>query len=89
MSYCEIIPGETPIPRKGKGAGGLSYFSSGSVGSGFCGTLWPETMASPDSKIRKVNKLVFDILKHLQLNIAPSETQSFGSNPEMDIAGMS
>jgi hypothetical protein len=70
MSYCEIIPGETPIPLKGKGAGGLSYFSSGSFGGSLCRSVWPEAMASPDSKTRQMKTLAFHILtlKYFKLN---------------------
>jgi hypothetical protein len=48
-------------------AGGLSYFSSGSVGSGLGGAVWPDAIGSTDSKTKQMKKLVFDILKHLKL----------------------
>jgi hypothetical protein len=48
-------------------AGGLSYFSSGSVRGSLRVGVWPHAMARTDSKTRQVKKLVFDILKHLQL----------------------
>src|SRR5450830_1283478 len=67
-SCTETIPGDTPIPHKGRGAGGLSYCSSGSLGSGLGGPVWPEAMATADSKTRQVKKLAFDTLKHFQLN---------------------
>jgi hypothetical protein len=65
---CESIPGETPIPHKGTGAGGLSYFSSGMVGRGFGSSVWLEATATTDSKTKQVKKLAFDTLKHLKLN---------------------
>src|SRR5436305_388883 len=40
--YCEIIRGEVSIRKRY--AGGMLYFSSGSVGSGLCGAVWPEAM---------------------------------------------
>src|SRR2546423_13485182 len=65
MSYCEMIPGETPVPpRKGKGAGGLSYFSSGSVVDTGCeGSRPPEAAANPDSKSRQVKNHVFETIR--------------------------
>jgi hypothetical protein len=46
----------------------LSYFSSGTVGSGFGSSVWLEATATTDSKTRQVKKLAFDTLKHLKLN---------------------
>src|SRR2546423_13521304 len=65
MSYREIIPGETPVPpRKEKGAGGLSYFSSGSVVDTGCeGSRPPEAAASPDNKSRQIKNLVFETIR--------------------------
>src|SRR5437667_11053505 len=48
-------------------AGGLSYFSSGSVGSGLCGAVWPDAIGSTDSKARQMKKLVFDTIKTPQV----------------------
>src|ERR1051326_8363229 len=65
---CVTIPGETPIPHNGEGAGGLSYCSRGSVGSNLGCSAWPEAMATAESKTRQEKKLSFDILKQLELN---------------------
>src|SRR5229473_2997854 len=63
---CEIIRGEVSIFRGG--AGGLSYFSSGSFrGTLRVGANWPGAVARPDSKSKQIKKRVFDIIKHLQL----------------------
>jgi hypothetical protein len=64
---CETIPGETPIPHKGDGAGGSSYFSSGSVRGSLRRGVWPDAMARRDSKTRQVKELVFDTIKYLTL----------------------
>ena len=40
--------------RNAEGAGGSSYFSSGSVGSGLCCPVWPEVMAKTGSRTREV-----------------------------------
>ena len=40
--------------RNTEGAGGSSYFSRGSVGSGLCGPVWPEVMAKAGSRTREV-----------------------------------
>jgi hypothetical protein len=67
---CEIIRGEVSIFRGG--AGGLSYFSSGS----FRGTLCvgvnscPDAVASATGKIRKVKMLVFDGVTQLKVDKA-------------------
>src|SRR2546430_6030698 len=65
MSYRQIIPGEIPVPpRKGKGAGGLSYFSSGSVVDTGCeGSRPPEAAANPDSKSRQVKNHILDTIR--------------------------
>jgi hypothetical protein len=53
------------------GAGGLSYFSSGSLKGGLCtGASCPEAAATATSEIRKVKMLVFDALKQLEVNKA-------------------
>src|SRR5205807_2861119 len=63
------IRGEVSIFRGG--AGGLSYFSSGSFrGTLYVGASWAEALASPDNKTRQMKKLVFDIIKHLKLKKA-------------------
>jgi hypothetical protein len=49
-------------------AGGLSYFSSGSVRGSLRWGVWPHAMAGTDSKTRQVKKLAFDTLKNLKLN---------------------
>jgi len=51
-------------------AGGLSYFSSGSVGSGLRVGVCPEAMPTATSKIRKVKMLVFDAVTQLKVNKA-------------------
>src|SRR5207302_3007117 len=52
-------------------AGGLSYFSSGSLrGSSLRVGAWAEAAASPDSKTKQMKKRFFDILKHLKLKKA-------------------
>ena len=63
----ETIPGETPVPHKGNGAGGSSYFSSGSVRGSLRRGVWPDAMARRDSKTRQVKKLALETLKHLKL----------------------
>jgi hypothetical protein len=50
--------------------GGLSYFSSGSVGSGLRGGACPEVVASATSEIRKVKMLVFDAVTQLKVDKA-------------------
>src|SRR5438309_6136037 len=66
---CEIIRGEVSIFRGG--AGGLSYFSSGSFRSTlYVGANWAEALASPDNKTKQIKKRVFDIIKHLKLKKA-------------------
>jgi hypothetical protein len=67
---CEIIRGEVSIFRGG--AGGLSYFSSGSVRDGLRVGSSPasEAAASVTSKIRKVKMLVFDAVKQLKVHKA-------------------
>src|SRR5450759_5946055 len=65
---CETIPGETPIPHKGEGAGGLSYFSSGSVGSGLCCPASPEATVLINSKNRQAKKLAVDTPRDFQPN---------------------
>src|SRR5437667_12072888 len=61
---CEIIRGEVSIFRGG--AGGLSYFSSGSFrGTLRVGANWPGAVASPDSKSKQIKKRVLDTIKHL------------------------
>src|SRR5207302_8455266 len=66
---CEIIRGEVSIFRGG--AGGLSYFSSGSFrGSLYVGASWAEALASPDNKTKQIKKRVFDIIKHHKLKKA-------------------
>src|SRR4029077_3301607 len=61
MSYCETIRGD--VSNRKMYAGGLSYFSRGSVGSGLCGAVWPDAIGSTDSKARQMKKLVFDTIK--------------------------
>jgi hypothetical protein len=67
---CEIIRGEVSIRRGG--AGGLSYFSSGSVRDGLRvgSSPAPEAAASATSKIRKVKMLVFDAVTQLKVDKA-------------------
>jgi hypothetical protein len=57
----EIIRGEVSIFRGG--AGGLSYFSSGSFRSTFVGASWPEAMETKNSESRQVKTLAFNILE--------------------------
>src|SRR5437868_12489820 len=66
---CEIIRGEVSIFRGG--AGGLSYFSSGSFrGTLYVGASWTEALTSTDNKTKQIKKLVFDIIKYLKLKKA-------------------
>jgi hypothetical protein len=51
-------------------AGGLSYFSSGSVASGLYVGVCPEAAASATSEIRKVKMLVFDAVTQLKVDKA-------------------
>jgi hypothetical protein len=62
--------GEVSIFRGG--AGGLSYFSSGSVRDGLRvgSSPAPEAAASATSKIKKVKMLVFDAVTKLEVNNA-------------------
>src|SRR5437868_5327870 len=65
---CETIPGETPIPHKGEGAGGLSYFSSGSVGRVLCWPVSPEANVFTSSKTKQTKELAIDTPRCLQPN---------------------
>lgn len=60
---CETIRGETPVRRIN--AGGSSYFSSASRGSGLCRGVWPETTATTESKTRQLRTLAFETLRKL------------------------
>src|ERR1700686_905153 len=65
MSYRETIRGE--VSNRKMYAGGLSYFSSGSLsGSSLREGAWAEAAASPDNKSKQIKKRVLDIIKHLQ-----------------------
>jgi len=48
-------------------AGGLSYFSSGSVGGSLREGAWAEAVVSPDSKTKQMEKRVLDTIKGLKL----------------------
>ncbi len=48
-------------------AGGLSYFSSGSVGGSLREGAWAEAVLSPDSKTKQMEKRVLDTIKGLKL----------------------
>jgi hypothetical protein len=48
-------------------AGGLSYFSSGSVRGNLRVGVWLEATATTDIRTSQVKKLTFDTLKHLKL----------------------
>src|SRR5260370_37673958 len=51
---CGTIGGEVPFFRGG--AGGLSYFSSGSFrGALYAGASWPEAPARQASELRQIN----------------------------------
>ena len=64
---CEIIRGEVSIFVGG--AGGLSYFSSGSFRGALCvGASWPEAVASATAEIRQVNKPVVKTVEDLISN---------------------
>src|SRR5438552_49083 len=65
MSYCETIRGEVSIRKMY--AGGLSYFSSGSVGGSLREGAWAEAVVSPDSKTKQMEKRVLDTIKGLKL----------------------
>jgi len=62
--YGEIIRGEVSIFRGG--AGGLSYFSSGSFRGTLCvGATWPEAVASGISELRQINRLTVETAEDL------------------------
>src|SRR5437667_9706138 len=65
MSYCETIRGEVSIRKMY--AGGLSYFSSGSVGGSLREGAWAEAAVSPDSEPKQMEKRVLDTIKGLKL----------------------
>ena len=59
-SYTEIIRGEVSIFRGG--AGGLSYFSSGSFrGAGRVGASWAEAVARENKPIADRRQLIIDL----------------------------
>jgi hypothetical protein len=60
----------------------LSYFSSGSVGSGLGCTVWPEAMARTDSETRQVKKLAFNTLRHFKLQLNKSIVQHRSTSTE-------
>jgi hypothetical protein len=64
----EIIRGKVSIFRGG--AGGLSYFSSGSVRERLCGGVWAEAAASASREIRQTKKLAFETLERLNTGVA-------------------
>jgi hypothetical protein len=56
------------------GAGGLSYFSSGSVRDGLAvGASWPEAMQTKNSESRQVKTLAFNILEWIIIRNSLSE----------------
>jgi hypothetical protein len=61
---CEIIRGEVSIFLGG--AGGLSYFSSGSLrGTLFVGAGWAEEVQTVRTEIRQMNKAVAEAIGDL------------------------
>src|SRR5437016_5543814 len=67
VSNFEIIRGEVAIIRKG--AGGLSYVSSGTPrGTRVVGASWPEARGIKTSESRQVKTAAFDILKRIIVN---------------------
>jgi hypothetical protein len=61
---CEIIRGEVSIFLGG--AGGLSYFSSGSFrGAAYVGASCPEAVASEARKARQIKRLVAEAVDDL------------------------
>src|SRR5439155_3519245 len=60
---CEIIRGEVSIRKMY--AGGMLYFSSGSVRSGLRGAVWPEATGTKNSESRQVKTLAINILKRI------------------------
>src|SRR5712692_10214995 len=65
MSYCETIRGEVSIRKMY--AGGLSYFSSGSVRDNLCEGVWAEAVAIATSEPKQMKKRVLDTIKHPKL----------------------
>src|SRR2546429_2331083 len=63
-AYGETICGEVSIFRGG--AGGLSYFSSGSFGAGSrVGTSWADALDTAISTIRQINELAGETVEYL------------------------
>ena len=66
-SYTEIIRGEVSIFRGG--AGGLSYFSSGSPRSaGRVGASWAEAVVKAASEKRQINGIAVETVEDLISN---------------------
>jgi len=62
--YTEIIRGEVSIFRGG--AGGLSYFSSGSFrGAGPVGASWAEALIKAASETRQINGIAVETVEDL------------------------
>src|SRR6266581_6675159 len=62
--YTEIIRGEVSIFRGG--AGGLSYFSSGSFrGAGPVGASWAEAVVKAASETRQINGIAVETVEDL------------------------
>src|SRR5205809_7662589 len=68
-----IIPGETPDAHIGYGAGGLSYSSSGSVGSGLCSAAGPVL-----TETRRINKTRIEQLAFNRLDTISKISRSWG-----------
>ena len=67
-AYGETIRGEVSILRGG--AGGLSYFSSGSFkGAIRTGASWAEALARAASKNRQINKLMLEMVEDLMCGV--------------------
>ena len=67
-SYTEIIRGEVSIFRGG--AGGLSYFSSGSFrGAGRVGASWAEALAKAASESEQINGTAVETVEDLIIEL--------------------
>src|SRR5438093_8224537 len=66
-----IIPGETPDAHIGYGAGGLSYSSSGSVGSGLRSAAGPVLTETRSINKTTIEQLAFNRLDTIQKSRGP------------------
>src|SRR5262245_57008843 len=76
-AYGETIRGEVSIFRGG--AGGLSYFSSGSFnGAMLTGASWAEAISRAASENRQINRLMRGMVEHLMCGV-----YRFGGTPAL------